>query len=130
MIKVNVNKQSNYPVNTPKLKKVLRNFFLEQGIVSDAEVSVAIVGVKKMLEIAKKYLKEKGKKAHNVLAFTPEEIKGKFVYPPDGTVHLGEIIICYPGVVEEAKEKGQLIDEAVVELAIHSALHLMGEHHE
>jgi rRNA maturation RNase YbeY len=129
MIKVNVKKQTNYPISAPKIKKALQAFFEAQGIVSDAEVSVAIVGQVKMFEIAKKYLKEKGKKLHNVLSFTPDEAKGFFVYPPDELIHLGEIILCYPAVLEQAKREGKLIDEVAKELIEHSALHLMGVHH-
>ena len=128
MIKVNLQKQSSYPVNVRALKKTLQDFFASKGIVSEAEVSVAIVGEKKMLELSKIYLKDREK--HSVLAFTPEETKKKFVYPPDGIIHLGEIIICYPFIVGEARKKGKLIDDVLTELAQHSALHLMGIHHE
>lgn len=128
MIKVNLQKQSGYPVNVRKLKKSLQDFFTSKGIVSEAEVSVAIVGTKKMLEISKRYLRDKDK--HSVLSFTPGEGKGSFVYPPDGIIHLGEIIICYPCIVDEARKVGKLIDAVVEELVRHSALHLMGIHHE
>jgi len=128
MIKVNLQKQSSYPVNVRKLKKTLQDFFASKGIVSEAEVSVAIVGENKMLELSKIYLKDREK--HSVLSFTPEETKKKFVYPPDGIIHLGEIIICYPFIVGEARKKGKLIDDVLTELAQHSALHLMGIHHE
>ncbi len=127
MIKVSVTKQSNYAVNTPAIKKKLADFLVKKGIVSDAEVSVAIVGEKRMLEIGHKYLKDKN--LHNVLSFTPAEVKG-FVYPPDGTLHLGEIVVCYPLAVAEAKEGNMLIDERVYELVKHGAMHLMGIHHE
>jgi len=128
MIKVNLQKQSSYPVNARALKKTLQDFFASKGIVSEAEVSVAIVGENKMLELSKIYLKDREK--HSVLSFTPEETKKKFVYPPDGIIHLGEIIICYPFIVGEARKKGKLIDDVLTEMAQHSALHLMGIHHE
>ena len=121
MIKVNLQKQSGYPINVRKLKKSLQVFFVSKGIVSEAEVSVAIVGAKKMLEISKRYLRDKDK--HSVLSFTPEEAKSSFVYPPDGIIHLGEIIICYPCIVDEARKGGKLIDTIVEDLARHSALH-------
>ena len=127
MIKVSVTKQSNYPVNSTRLKKNLADFLAKNGIVSDAEVSVAIVGAKKMLETGKKYKKDS--KLHNVFSFTPSEVKG-FVYPPDNILHLGEIMVCYQKAVEEAKEENILIDERVNELVEHGALHLLGIHHE
>ena len=127
MIKVDVVKQSNYPVSATRLKKKLADFFLKKGIISDAEVSVAIVGEKKMMAISKKYLKDN--LLHNVLSFTPDEAKERFIYPPDGRIHLGEIIICYPLVFQESKKENRLIDEKVYELIEHGARHLLGEHH-
>ena len=128
MISVDVFKQANYPVSSPKLKKRLRDFFRKEGIVSDAEVSVAVVGEKKMLELGRKYAKDK--KLHQVLSFVPEEAKKGFIYPLDEKLHLGEIIVCYPKVVEEAKAEGKLIEEKLNELVEHGALHLLGKHHE
>jgi probable rRNA maturation factor len=127
MIKVYVTKQSNYPVSTPNVKKRLSEFLKGKGIVSDAEVSVAIVGESKMMFIGNKYLKDK--KLHNVLSFTPTETKADFVFPPDGIIHLGEIVICYPLAVKEAGEENVLINDKICELVEHGALHLMGIHH-
>jgi probable rRNA maturation factor len=134
MIKVLVKKQSNYPVSTPKLKKRIRDFFEKHGIVSDATVSVALVGEKYMLDIAKKYLKDG--RVHNVLSFPADEAKdlpagrqGKFIHPPGDIIDLGEIVVCYPKAFEEAKAEGKRIEEKVHELAEHGALHLLGIHH-
>jgi probable rRNA maturation factor len=128
MIKVSVTKQSNYPVNVLAVKKQLAEFLVKKGIVSDAEVSIALVGEKKMMEVGNKYLKDK--KLHNVLSFVPGEVKGGFIYPPDGKIHLGEIIICYPLAVKEAETENALINERVYELTEHGALHLLGIHHQ
>ena len=80
-----------------------------------------------MMQVGNKYLKDK--KLHNVLSFVPSEVKGGFVYPPDGKIHLGEIIVCYPQAVREAGEENVLIDDRVYELIEHGALHLLGIHH-
>jgi len=127
MIKVGIIKQANYPISAPKLKKKLSEFFMKNGIASDAEVSVAIVAEKKMLETSKTYLKDNS--LHNVLSFTPDEVKEKFIYPPGALMPLGEIIICYPVAVSEAKKEGKLVEEKIYELSEHGALHLLGIHH-
>lgn len=129
MITVRFKKQSNYPVNGRKLKGKLVDFLKKHGIVSDAEVSVAVLSEKKMLELSKKYLKESPPKLHNVLSFTYEE-DGGFVSPPDGKLNLGEITVCYKKVVEEARKEGKLIQDKTEELVLHGALHLLGIHHE
>lgn len=128
MLKVYVSKQSNYPVSSPELKKKLKDFFKKKGIVSDADVSVSLIGEKKMMEVAQKYLGEKNV-VHNVLSFPANETKGKFKYPPEDIIHLGEIIICYPKAFEEANKEGKLIKDKIWELTEHGAGHLLGEHH-
>lgn len=128
MISVNVKKKTPCPISSPKIKKALKSFLEERGIVSDSEISVAIVDEKEMKIIAKKYLKEFGKPAHNVLSFVDSEVK-KFINPPDGKIYLGEIVICYPVLKKEAKKQEKLIDDRAIELIEHGALHLLGIHH-
>ena len=128
MVKVSFSKQSNYAVSAAPIKKKLANFFVKMGIVSDAEVSIAIVGEKRMMELGRKYLKDK--KLHNVLSFTPTETKVNFIYPPGGTIYLGEIIVCYQEALREAKDENVLTDEKVYELIEHGAMHLLGIHHQ
>src|SRR5258706_15649077 len=128
MIKVSVTKQSSYPVKALVIKNRLSAFLVKQEIVSPAEVSVAIVGEAKMMDIGNKYLKDK--KLHNVFSFTPTENKGNFIYPPDGIIHLGEIVVCYPVAVKEAGEENVLTTDKICDLVEHAALHLLGIHHE
>lgn len=128
MIKVYLKKQSNHAVNSAKVKEALRDFFIKRGIKSDAVVSVAIVGEKKMLDISKRYLKDN--KMHNVLSFLEDEAKKDFIHPPDNKLYLGEIIICYPVAIREASKEKKRVDAKIIELAEHGAEHLMGIHHE
>lgn len=128
MIKVYVKKQSNYPVSVTKIRKKLKDLLVKKGIVSNAEVVVSIVGEKNMIDLSKKFLNDES--LHNVLSFPEAEVKGEFLYPQDELIRLGEIVICYQKVVEEAKKEGKLIDNKVLELVEHGALHLLGEHHE
>ena len=127
MIKVYVSKQSTYPVSAFEIKKFLQIFFEKEGIVSDAEVSVVFVNEKKMLKLTRTFLKEGT--LHSVLTFNTTETKGEFFYPPGEVIHLGEIVVCYPKVVEEAKRENKLIKQKVFELVEHGARHLMGENH-
>lgn len=129
MIRVYVKKKSNYPVSTPKIKSRLSSFLEDKGIVSDADVSLAFVDEEEMLGLAKKYLREKGS-VHNVLSFPYLEGDKVFLNPPDGTLHLGEIVVCFPKVIEEAKKEGKTIEEKVMELIEHAGLHLLGVHHD
>ena len=128
MIKININKKVTCPVSSVKIKIFLSDFFKKNGIVSDAEVNVSIVGKEKMISLAKKYLNENGV-LHNVLSFTTDEAVGLFTFPPDNIIHLGDIIICYPKVFEEAKNEGLRIEDKMIGLIEHGAWHLLGKHH-
>lgn len=126
MVKVNVTKQANYPVKGVRIRKFLQAFFAENGIVSDAVCHVSFVGEAKMLSLAKRYYKDN--KLHNVFSFVESEVK-KFKSPPSIDMNLGEIVVCFPVALKEAKMEGKLIEEKILELVEHSALHLLGIHH-
>ena len=128
MIKVYVRKQSNFPVRATKVKARLKSFLQENGIVSDTYVYVNFVGEKSMKALARKYLGEKDT-LHSVLSFPESETKKKFVYPDD-IIRLGEIVLCYPVVVDEAKKDNVLIGDKINELVEHGAWHLLGKHHD
>ena len=128
MLKVGIYKQSNYPVSAVKIRKFLQQYFSKKGISSDAEVSVALVGEKKMLQLSKIYLKDNA--VHSVLSFTENEVAAKFRNPDDKILlRLGEIVICYAKAFQEAKKENKRIDDKIVELIKHGADHLMGIHH-
>ena len=126
MINVYLKKKNSYPVGSTKVKKALREFFLKNGIVSDAFVNVSFVDKNKMLVLCKKYLKDNN--VHNVLSFT-NETKDGFVSLP-GNIYLGDIVVCFPKLLEEARSEGKLIDEKAIELCLHAGEHLLGRHHE
>lgn len=127
MVKVNVSKQSNYPISGVKVRKFLQTFFKNHGIVSDAECNVSLVGEAKMKALGKKYYK-KDNRIHNVFSFVESEVPNfKHI---DNIMRLGEIVVCFPIVLDEAKKENKLIEEKVLELVEHSALHLLGIHHQ
>jgi len=129
MIKILVKKKGNFPVSGIKIKKTLAELFVKEGIVSDADANILIVGKAEMLRIGRKYL-NKNEPVHNVLSFTGNESKNFFLAPPDETLHLGDIVVCYPVAVTEANAEGVLVEEKVIELLKHGAYHLLGKHHE
>lgn len=131
MISISIYKQSNFPVSSTKIKKTIKDTLRENGLVSDFEVSVAIVGEQKMNELVDEYYKDdpEGQYEHPILTFPTNEIKGTFVNPPGIPLDLGEIIISYPQAAVESNENGKLVDEVICDLAAHGALHLAGIHH-
>lgn len=128
MIKIYVTKTSACPTKSTLIKTKLRKFLTGQGVTSGV-VSVAVVGKVKMLELAKKFLGEKDN-LHNVLSFTESEVSDRFINAPTDSTFLGEIVVCYPKVMEEANDENKMVDDKLVELVEHGALHLLGVHHD
>ncbi len=128
MIRVNIYKQVNYPISAVRIKKFLQKFFTDHGIVSDSEVGVSFVGKSKMKTLCRKYYK-KDNRLHNVFSFVESEVVG-FNNKSENVINLGEIVVCFPVVIDEANSEGKLIEEKVLELIQHSALHLLGIHHQ
>ncbi|GAI17313.1 unnamed protein product, partial [marine sediment metagenome] len=70
----------------------------------------------------------------DVLAFSAIEEIGTdfppFVMPPDGVLHLSEVIISYPQAVTQAEEHQHSIKKEIAILIIHGILHLLGYEHD
>lgn len=70
----------------------------------------------------------------DVLAFSAREEKGAgqipFVQPPDGVIHLGEVIIAYPQAERQAEEHHHSLKRELAILVIHGVLHLLGYEHD
>lgn len=125
-IKVLLFVESRYKVNRGRIKSTVSSIVKEHGVTTPAEVSVAIIGDRKMKSINKKY---RGKdNTTNVLSFPLSE--GESTVLPTDILRLGDVIISYPQVIKEAAEEEVLVDEKIDELVGHGVLHLMGIHHE
>ena len=118
--------ESRYKVNRKRIKTALSQVCEENKIQSKIEVSVAIVGDRKMKLLNKKYRDKEG--TTNILSFPLAE--GESSKLPNDVTRLGDIVISYPMVIKEASRDEVLVDEKVEELVRHGMLHLLGLHHE
>ena len=117
--------ESRYKVNRKRMKRTVSNFLESQGIKGPAEVSVAVVGDRKMRALNKKH---RGlDKTTNVLSFSL--VEGSATVLPDDVLQLGDIVISFPQVIREASKEEKMVDDKIDELLVHSTLHLMGVHH-
>lgn len=127
MLRIYVTRQSRYPANTKLLKERVKRVLTERGAV-DCEVSIALVGERKMRELGKKYMKDNI--LHEVLSFPAQGEKNGFVQPTDEPLILGDIAICYPEARKIAMKRNRMVDDVLGELAEHGTLHLLGVHHD
>jgi probable rRNA maturation factor len=114
------------------LRKVVATALATEHASLSAQVSLLITGQEKVHELNRKYLGED--RPTDVLSFpmiTPEESgTTPFVTPPDGVVHLGEIIISHPQAVIQAKDHRHSVEKEMAVLIIHGVLHLLGYDHD
>lgn len=118
--------ESRYKVNRKRIRTALNSVVSQHGLTTPAEVSVAIVGDRKMRELSKKYKGDD--KTRNILSFPQSE--GEPMKNESKVLRLGDIVISYPVVINEAARDEVLVDDKVDELVIHGMNHLLGLHHE
>jgi probable rRNA maturation factor len=118
--------ESRYKVDRKRLKKTIAQTLDENGVKSPVEVSVAIVGNRKMTKLNKQYRGKDG--TTNILSFPIQEGEPSML-PQDSIVRLGDIVISYPMLIQEAAHEEMLVDDRADMLIKHGLLHLMGIHH-
>lgn len=122
--------ESRYRVNRKRIVSAINNLLKQQEIAQDVEVSVAVVGDRKMHALNKQY--RNLDKTTNVLSFSMSD-GGPTVLPPlerTDVLRLGDVIVSYPQVIVEASEEDVLVDDKIDELVTHGVLHLLGIHHD
>ena len=118
------------------LQKVAEQVLLAQEAGSEVELSLVITSQERVRQLNRDYLGRD--RPTDVLAFSmlPElPAEGEagvspFVTPPDGVLHLGEVIISYPQAVIQAEEQHHPVKKEIAILIIHGVLHLWGYDHE
>jgi len=114
------------------LEDIARQVLEAQGAGAEAELGLVIVTQERIKQLNRDYLGRD--EPTDVLAFSTREEVGAdlppFVQPPDGILHLGEVIISYPQAVVQAEEHCHSIKEEIAILIIHGVLHLLGYEHD
>jgi probable rRNA maturation factor len=107
------------------LQRLAEQVLTLQGVGVEAEVGLVITGQERVQELNRSY---RGRDIPtDVLAFsTLPSAEEPFVPPPDGQLHLGEVIISYPQAVIQAGEEGHSIKREMATLITHGVLHLLG----
>ncbi len=119
------------------LQSVAEQVLVAQDADSKVELGLVITNQERVQQLNRSYL---GKdEPTDVLAFSmlPEplatgesEDSSPFVQPPDGALHLGEVIISYPQAVIQAEEHRHSVKREIAILIIHGLLHLLGYEHD
>jgi len=125
-ISVPIYVESRYKVNRKRIRNLVSKILNSKDIAGKVEVSVAIVGDRKMRSLSKKYKNED--KTRNVLSFSL--IEGESSPSRSEILMLGDIVISYPEVIKEAAKEEMLVDDKIDQLVEHGLMHLLGINHE
>ncbi len=129
MIIINLRVGSRYPVNRKRIRQTAQDFLKTKGV-DHAQIDILIVGSRKIKELNESKLKHSG--TTDVLSF-PQHDKNKlndFPMPAGMPPHLGDVVICFPEAVKNAKRFGKLVDDQICFYLEHAIMHLLGYHHE
>jgi len=114
------------------LRSIAGQVLAAQDTGSKVELGLVITNQERVQQLNRDF---RGKdEPTDVLAFSArEEIAAElppFVQPPDGVLHLGEVIISYPQAVIQAGEHHHSVKREIAILIIHGVLHLLGYEHD
>ena len=128
MANVLIQADSRFPVDRRRIRRTINRILTAQGVGAEVEVSVLIVGDRKMKALNEQYRRKKATAL--VLAF-PLETTGAdagigFAGAPDNILRLGDIVISYPQARKRAIMEKVTIDDQVEKLVSHAMKHLLG----
>ena len=88
-------------------------------------LTIRIIGTAESRALNRRWL---GKdKPTNVLSFPSSSLKSPSLQPPANL--LGDLAICAPVVIREAREQGKLAEAHWAHMVVHGVLHLLGFDH-
>jgi len=120
MNSVLISSESRYPVNRPRIRETVL-LYLKKLEIEDTEVSIAIVGSRKIQDLNRKW--RNLDEPTTVLTFALEEPRNI-----NGILPIGDIVISYPEARLIAQEENLSMDEAIDKLLIHGLNNLLGNY--
>ena len=130
---IQIEKQFQEFLREEFLRQVVERSLSVQSIGAEVELGLLITDDETVRKLNKEY---RGiDEPTDVLSFALTEGRADtdspvFVTPPDGLLHLGEVIVSYPRAVKQARENNHAIEKEVALLVIHGTLHLLGHEHD
>ena len=124
-MEVEIRNCTRKPVNESAIKKAVAETLKLLRLKSDAVLSVALVGGKKMRSLNKSWRKKDA--TTDVLSFSFLEAGGN---DAGATKEAGEIIICLPVAARQARLYGLSEKKQIARLAAHGTMHIFGLDHE
>jgi probable rRNA maturation factor len=114
------------------LRSVAEQVLVAENAAPEVELGLVITGQARIQELNLVHLGIDG--PTDVLAFPMSNEEDSdmpdFITPPDGAIHLGEVIISFPQAFMQAEEHRHPVKKEIAILVIHGVLHLLGYDHD
>lgn len=117
---------SRYGFDRKKVRESLTKALEEHGQDGHINISLSVVGERKIRELEKKYFDRD--EVTDVLSFPLQDDQP--TTPDAEGASLGDIVICYPQAKRQAMQWNRVVDDEIEFLANHGLLHLLGIHHD
>jgi probable rRNA maturation factor len=118
-----LNRQRGHTVDRAELSDFLRRVAREVPCAEGATLALALVSERRMRELNREFRGHNG--TTDVLSFP-----GGDEPDPDGSTHVGDIVISVPTAARQAELRGHSLDRELMVLTLHGYLHLLGYDHE
>jgi probable rRNA maturation factor len=122
---VNVYNQTKYklPQGQKEIEKILKIAAALAEKFAGWEITVMVTSDRGIRTLNNKYRHQD--RVTDVLSFSQKE-GSQIVLSKEGQDYLGDIVICYPQIMRQAKKYGQSIKKEFGLMLIHGFLHLVG----
>ena len=134
-INILIDQQFKGNIDVEWLQNVATQVLIAQYTETTVEMGILITSQDKVRQLNRAY--RNLDEPTDVLAFymLPELPVGgtapeSFATPPDGVLHIGEVVISYPQAVAQALEGRHSVEREIAILIIHGVLHLLGYEHD
>ena len=131
-----VDKEFEAELDAGWLQNITQKVLIDQHAEANTEMGLLITSQERVRELNRLYRGQD--EPTDVLAFDmlPKLTAGGkagpavFTTPPDGVLHLGEVVISYPQAIVQAQEQQHSVRRELAILIIHGVLHLLGYDHD
>jgi probable rRNA maturation factor len=129
-LNLHIARRFRHRVSEDWLRQIATRALAAAGVNPPAELGLVVTDDKQVRQLNKTY---RGvDHTTDVLSFAlhQEPNSAPFPPPPDGVLHLGEVIISYPQAARQAEQLQHSIERELELLVIHGVLHLLGYDHD
>ena len=126
---IEIANESGVEVGEDDLIAVARSVIAAMDVHPAAELSVVLVDSSTMADLHERWMDLPG--PTDVMAFPMDELEpgGRPDAPDPGPAMLGDIVLCPPFAVAQAREAGHSLQDELHLLTVHGVLHLLGYDH-